>query len=209
MDNKPEFVLKADGIYQLKVPFMTVYTSVFLVVDGEKKILVDSATTEYDVDEIILPALKQLGCSLSEIDTLVLTHGHSDHAGGADRIRALAPRIGIVRGVEQISEHASTYSLPGHTRDFIGVLDLRTGTLISGDGLQGAGIGKYRCLVSDFEMYFRTLDAVGTDSRIENLLFSHAYEPWLSDTVIGRAAVLDCLDVCRTLAEKKKAGLAV
>ena len=36
----PFFEKEADGIYRLKIPFDTVYTSVFLVVDEGKAVLV-------------------------------------------------------------------------------------------------------------------------------------------------------------------------
>ena len=44
-------------IYRLKIPFDTVYTSVFLVASESGAVLVDCATTSADVDGYILPAL--------------------------------------------------------------------------------------------------------------------------------------------------------
>jgi glyoxylase-like metal-dependent hydrolase (beta-lactamase superfamily II) len=82
----------------------------------------------------------------------------------------------------------------GHTKDCIGVLDSRTGALISGDGIQGAGVDKYRCYTEDPKMYLETLARIREDTRIENVLFSHAYEPWLADRASGREQVLACLD---------------
>jgi hypothetical protein len=76
------------------------------------------------------------------------------------------------------------------------VLDTRTGTLISCDGLQGAGIGKYRCSLQSAERYRETIEKIKRDTRIENLLFSHAYEPWDCDRAMGREAVLSCLRDC-------------
>ena len=32
--------------------------------------------------------------------------------------------------------------------------------------------------------------------RIENILFSHAYEPWNSDAALGRKRVLECIEEC-------------
>ena len=204
-----KFIKKIDCIYQLRVPFMSVYTSIFLIAADRKNFLVDCATTKEDVDSVLIPALSDMGLCLFDIDKIVLTHKHSDHAGGLERILELAPSIEVVDSVLELCDKILTYPVSGHTADAIGVLDLRCGTLISGDGIQGAGIGKYRGLVSDFDSYFKTLDRIKADPRINNILFSHAYEPWLCDTVMGRDAVLECLDVCRSLAEKKKAGFEV
>lgn len=215
-----KFIKKTDGIYQLRVPFMSVYTSIFLIEAEGRWLLVDCATTRDDVDGYLVSALSNMGLTLWDIDALFLTHRHSDHSGGLERVLELAPCIKVV---DFASEHSSciktvdwplswkivTFPLAGHTADSVGVLDLRSGTLISGDGIQGAGIGRFRCLVSDFDMYFETLLRIGADSRIANLLFSHAYEPWFADMVIGREAVLECLNTCRELAEKKKAGFPV
>ena len=133
-----DFLEDIKGIYRLKVPFDTVYTSVFLIKSERGIILVDCATTNTDVDECIIPALKRLGYSPSELKIIVLTHRHGDHAGGLERILHYAPDIDVIKTPCQITESISTYPLPGHTLDSIGVFDKRSGTLISGDGMQGA-----------------------------------------------------------------------
>ena len=190
------FCRETDGIYRLKIPFDDLYTSVFLVTAEGKTVLVDCATTKEDVEEYILPALKSMGVELCDIDTLVVTHEHEDHAGGLPYILALAPQITVVTDVRHLAKGVSTYPLPGHERNFVGVLDERTHTLISGDGLQGAGVGKYRCYLADKEAYLKTITALQEDERIENLIFSHAYEPWYENHISGRENVLDCLKTC-------------
>ena len=190
------FLEEIQGIYRLRIPFDTVYTSVFLIKANDKSILVDCATTAYDVDSYILPTLRAMGCGLTDVDMLVLTHRHGDHAGGMTHILELAPRIDIVSEMHTLCKDLSIYPLAGHTKDSIGVLDTRTGTLISGDGLQGAGVGKYRCYVADKEEYLKTIERIKKDERIENILFSHAYEPWYKDSIFGREKVLDILSKC-------------
>lgn len=187
------------GIYRLRIPFDTVYTSVFLITDENRNILVDCATTSYDVDTYIVPALKAMGLELSNIDTIVISHGHNDHAGGLEQILSLAPDIRVVRDEMSLGNGISTYSLAGHTIDCIGLLDERTNTLITTDGLQGAGVDKYRCSLKDTDAYLKTIEKIRSDERVCNLLFSHAYEPWYSDRAIGRKEVIarltDCIDV--------------
>ena len=184
-------------IYRLEVPFFTVYTSVFLMDTSEGYILVDCATTDEDVDGYIIPALEKSGIALTDVKKIVITHDHSDHAGGLAQILKRMPHIEVIRAVEQLCDKVSTYPLVGHTRDFIGVIDERTGTLISGDGLQGAGIKQYRTMLEDKRGYIETLERIKADERIENILFSHSYEPWYKDHIFGREAVLECIEECK------------
>lgn len=192
-----EFIIEAKRIYRLKVPFMSVYTSVFLIVTENKRILVDCATTEEDVKGYIIPALKKLGYDLTDIDALVITHRHSDHAGGLDSVLDLAPNIKVVKDVCDFGNGICTYLLAGHTADFIGVFDANDGTLITGDGLQGAGIGMFRCSLETKDGYLETLNKIGSDKRINTLLFSHEYEPWYKNSIHGRENILECLAECK------------
>lgn len=185
-----------DGVYRLKIPFENLYTSVFLIL-ADDPILVDCATTAEDVDSWIVPALAAMGYRLSEIKTVVLTHSHGDHAGGFSRVLALAPEIRVIREeICSLCDGFFTYPLAGHTKDSIGVLDEKHRTLLSGDGLQGAGVDKYRCSVKLPQEYLKTMERIKNDDRIEHILFSHAYEPWYADRIDGRERVLACLDEC-------------
>ncbi|MBQ8319384.1 MAG: MBL fold metallo-hydrolase [Clostridia bacterium] len=191
------FVKEVEGVYRLKVPFEDLYTSVFLILTEQGNVLVDSATYVSDVDNYITPALKEMGLSITDIHYLVLTHKHGDHVGGKNRILELAPSIKIVQEIPLIALKGLTvYEMKGHTLDCIGVLDIQSGTLISGDGLQGAGVGKYRCSLKSNEEYIKTIERIRQDKRIENILFSHAYEPWDKDGVFGREEVERCLLDC-------------
>jgi glyoxylase-like metal-dependent hydrolase (beta-lactamase superfamily II) len=191
-----QFVKEIDGIYRLRVPFETVYTSVFLIETDGGAVLVDCATTPYDVDNYILPALKERKHELSDLLGAVITHRHGDHAGGIGRILEHAPDIRVITEVGAITEDISVYPMAGHTEDMVGVLDKRTRTLISGDGLQGAGVDKYRCYVKSRDAYLETIERIRNDKRIENILFSHAYEPWYKDGAFGRETVEACLSDC-------------
>ena len=44
--------------------------------------------------------------------------------------------------------------------------------------------------------YLKTIEKVKNDTRIQNILFSHAYEPWYQDVIFGRENVCDCLKKC-------------
>lgn len=77
-----------DNVYLLRVLHGGTTTAVTLLT-GEKNYLVDSAGNAEEVDEYVLPALKELGITFSDIDCLVCTHTHADHIGGIKRMREL------------------------------------------------------------------------------------------------------------------------
>jgi glyoxylase-like metal-dependent hydrolase (beta-lactamase superfamily II) len=191
-----EFYKETEGIYRLKVPFYDIFTSVFLIEANGELILVDTATTESDVESYIIPALSAYGCSMADISKLVLSHRHSDHAGGLDTLLHHAPQLEVVTDIRRLADGILTYPLAGHTKDSIGVLDTRTGTLIACDGLQGDGVWKYRCYTEDRDAYIETLKRIEKDTLIENILFSHAYEPWNKESAFGRDEVRNCLMHC-------------
>ena len=192
------FQKEIGDIYRLKVPFENLYTSVFIIKKPVGNVLVDCATYDSDVDEYILPALKSASLSISDVDYLVLTHAQGDHAGGLKRILHYNSNIKVVKSGDEFSIDAiRLYALKGHTLDCVGVFDESTGTLISGDGLQGAGIGKYRCSITSKEEYLKTIEKIDKDDKIENILFSHAYEPWYKDYVKGREQIKQCLKDCK------------
>ena len=191
-----DFYKETENIYRLEVPFYSVYTSVFLVRLTEGYALLDIATTDSDVDDCIIPALERLGVRLCEIGTIVISHGHGDHSGGLKRLLDHSPNIEIVRDVRALCESVVTYKMSGHTTDCIGLFDKRDGTLISADGLQGAGIGKYRCSLADSVAYRETLDRIREDERVDRILFSHAYEPWYKNKMEGREEILSALTEC-------------
>lgn len=197
-----KFYKETNEIFRLEVPFYTVYTSVFLLNTDEGYILVDCATTNEDVDGYIIPALEEQGISLPDVKKIVITHDHSDHAGGLPQILKQMPHIEVVKEVTNLANGVCTYPLPGHTKGFIGALDERSSTLISGDGLQGAGIKQYRTMLADKDAYVETLERIRLDERIENLLFSHAYEPWYENKMLGRENVLGCLEECKKYVKK-------
>lgn len=200
------FEKEIGDIYRLKVPFDgDVYTSVFLIRTKQGNVLVDCATYTSDVDEYIVPALRELGLKLANIKYLILTHKHGDHSGGLLRILEQIPLLQVIDKTMFLDIKGITiYALKGHTLDSIGVLDGRSGTLISGDGLQGYGVGKYRCSLESKEEYIKTIDRIKKDGCIKNILFSHAYEPWYKYGAFGREEVENCLQDCIEYVNKKR-----
>ncbi len=77
-----------DDIYRLETSPEGVWNGIIFV-DGQEKILIDSGVDARNVDELLVPALKELGYELSDIDWLCNTHCHGDHVGGHHRIMEL------------------------------------------------------------------------------------------------------------------------
>ncbi len=194
---KAFFEREIGEIYRLKVPFDgEVYTSVFLI-KGAKNVLIDCATTDYDVENYIVPALQGIGLELAQIECVVLTHSHGDHSGGRNKIAQISPKMRFICSECELFNGLDIYPIAGHTLDSIGVFDSVTATLIAGDGLQGAGVGKYVCTLESREEYLKSLQKIKEDKRINNILFSHDYAPWNCDKAIGREQVEKILQDCK------------
>ena len=182
-----------DGIYRLKIPFDTVYTSVFLLYDNREYTLVDSGASASDARDYIEPSLKSLGVRDETLKYIVLSHSHGDHSGGLAELLRIYPKMELVTSLRALTENLLIYPLAGHTEDCIGVLDKRSGTLVTADGVQGYGVDKFRCTVQNAEKYVATLEKIRLDQRVKNLLFSHAYEPWNADCAFGSFEKEKCL----------------
>ena len=193
------FYKETDGIFRLQIPFDGLYTSVFLIETEAGAFLLDCGTTKEDVEELLLPALEELGYDATALAGVVLSHRHDDHAGGLPYLLAHAKELAVITDERALAQGVVTYALAGHTEDSLGVLDTRSGTLITGDGLQFDGVNQYPRSTPFLDAYLATLDKIARDGRVENMLYSHAYDPERKDAARGRDAVLRALTLCREL----------
>lgn len=145
-------------IHRLVVPFEDIYTTVFVLTTGEGAVLFDTATYPEDIDNYIVPALQELGIAAEELKYVVISHNHRDHAGGLERFAHMFPGTAVAAGSTACGERIpgrevqvlrdgdcllgclEAVTVPGHTEDCVALLDTRTNTLLSGDGLQLYGI---------------------------------------------------------------------
>ena len=202
----------AKGIFRLKVPFEDLYTAVFAVIHQNRIALIDTATTDFDVDTYILPALKELTeREGGELRYLLLTHRHSDHAGGVRRLAEHFPKVPIcsfeemnvscfhrLTDGELLMNRLRVVHLPGHNAYSVGYLDEANRLLLSGDCLQLRGVGKYTHGIRDREAY---LVSVARLERMElsAIVASHEYVP-LGSIAEGKEAVAQYLAECKRIA---------
>ena len=177
-----------DHIHWLQIPFYNICTSAFIIETDEGNILYDTATTSQDVDTYLLPALKQLG----EPVCTVLSHRHSDHTGGLQRLVHHYPATQVCAGSRTEGETirllaegdcvlgpVRAVAIPGHTLDCIGLWDRRTDTLLTGDGLQLYGVegcGKWGVNIPYVQEHLCCLEKL-KQLPVERLIASHSYHP--------------------------------
>ena len=73
-------------------------TNFYVIEDRGRLTLVDAGTPK-DWDTLV-SALGSLGRTIRDLDTVVLTHAHSDHVGFAERARTTAPAIVRVHALD-------------------------------------------------------------------------------------------------------------
>lgn len=203
-------------IYRLKVPFLDIYTTVFIITTDSGAILFDTATYPDDIDKYLLPALMELGITADMLRYAVISHDHRDHAGGLERFCELFPATVIAAGSDSCKKRimgrdvlilsdgdmlldtVRIFSMPGHTSDCIGVFDTRTKTLLSGDALQLYGIygsGSWGANITKIQAHLNLINRLcGCD--IATVAASHDYHPcgWRAD---GKEQISRYLDECK------------
>ncbi len=174
-----------EGIYKITIPFENIYTSSFILVNGEDAIILDSGSSDDDAIKYIIPKVAGLGVIPR---FLVSTHTHGDHHGGIAALKRAYPGAQVclfsrneedayrLEDGEILLKRFKMLNLPGHSSDSLGVLDMATNTLISGDSLQLFGVGRYGTSVCDFKAYYKTIDRV-RDLNLDAVYASHEYVP--------------------------------
>lgn len=205
---------RIDGdLYRLLIPFEDLTTTVYLLKTERGAAIVDSATTPYDVDNYIMPALDALGISRKAVRFLLLTHAHGDHAGGIARLSECLPEAtvkapfehdlqndAILKNGDLLLDRLQVISLPGHTKNSVGYFDVKTKTLLSGDCLQLKGIGKYRNGIALPRQYIESVKQLQA-MEIDRIVAAHEYDP-LGSVAQGKAEVSEYLELCIQVANE-------
>jgi len=83
----------SDRVYRIQAPYEGNAVHLYLV-HGSKLALIDSGAGD-SPEGAVAPALRGLGLEWSDLDYLLNTHGHADHAGGNGELKAAAPQVQI------------------------------------------------------------------------------------------------------------------
>ncbi len=166
-----------DGIYRICIPFEGVYTTAFILTNGKDALILDSGATSGDAKNYIVPAVSKTGVS---VKYLLTTHDHSDHSGGMNELKKTYPKAMQVQHPKDgdiFFKRFKIISLSGHTEDSIGVLDIKTNTLLTGDCLQMYGVGSWG---GNFDNYRQYLDSINRvrNMRLETIITAHDYIPY-------------------------------
>ena len=204
-----------DRIYALRTPYKDIFTTVYVIKTDCGALLFDAASYDCDVEDAIIPALHQLGIGEEDLKYVLISHYHADHAGGLKRLLAAYPSTRVITRNDDLKERLSSYTvlspnegelllndlgivwIPGHTKDSLALLDHKTKTLISGDGLQLYGIfgsGNWGANISFPSEYMEKIQAL-REMDIDAILTAHDYHP-LGQTYFGKAEIAAALDAC-------------
>ena len=205
-----------DHIHRLELPYKDIFTTVFTVRTPGGVVLVDAASFDYDID-LILPFLQEMGVTAQELKYIFITHNHCDHSGCLGPVLKAFPEAVVIsrspylhscypqghcismEDGELFLDTLQVVTIPGHTMDSAGILDLRTKTLISGDSLQAHGIrgsGAWACNISFPDAHVEAVAKLRS-MDIQRILAAHDYEPcgyWVE----GKEAIARNLESCIT-----------
>lgn len=215
-------------ITRLTVPFLDIYTTIFIVKTEQGAVVFDTATYPEDMDTYLVPALEKLGIGAEGLKYVVISHNHRDHAGGLARFAEIFPGAAVAAGSSACGERIpgrevtvlqegdtlldvlQVVALPGHTADCIGLLDTRTGTLLSGDGLQLFGIygsGPWGANISYIKEHL-ALGSTLPEKKIGTIAASHDYHPcgWKAEGDAVGPYIAECAVALRNVADFARAN---
>lgn len=92
------------------------WVSAWLLKTSEGFVLIDALNTAEEVDRLIVGGMKRLGLDPAQIKTLLVTHGHGDHYGGARRVQEVVggggPRLVMSEPEWQMTAGALEFESP-------------------------------------------------------------------------------------------------
>jgi glyoxylase-like metal-dependent hydrolase (beta-lactamase superfamily II) len=204
-----------ENICRLTIPYKDIFTTVYTVRTPAGVLLFDTASWDEDVENYLLPFLKEAGVAPEELKYIFVSHNHTDHAGGVKELMKVYPEATILSRSAKLLEKNSRYkgichqegdillevlqvvTIPGHSRDSMGLLDTRTKTLLSGDCLQLFGIygsGAWGSNITLPTLHLQALEKLAA-LPIERIFAAHEYHP-LGWRYEGEG-VADALENCR------------
>ncbi len=173
-----------DGIFRIKIPFETIYTSSFVLVEKNDAIVYDFGSNDFDAERYVIPELEALGVNVKYI---AVSHAHGDHCGGIGAMMRKYPSAELlymgnrwnnipIKDGDIVLDRFRLIHLRGHSDDGMAVLDTVTNSLISGDALQAWGVDRWKTFFTDKTLYLEMLEKV-KELRVDAIIASHEYEP--------------------------------
>lgn len=198
-----------NGIFKIKIPFETIYTSSFILTENNDAIVYDFGSNDSDAEKYIIPELDALGVN---VRYLALSHAHGDHCGGIGIMMKKYRSAKILHMGKEWCDIPATdgdiilnrfklLSLKGHSDDGMAILDTRTNSLISGDTLQVWGVDRWKTHFTDYDLYIEALEKV-KKLDVDMIIAAHEYEP-CGSLADGKKEVSIYLDECRKAADSK------
>lgn len=194
-------------------PYYDVFTSFYTVETDAGVVLFDCGSFDTDFAAYVQPLLDARGVTRERLRYVFLSHDHEDHAGGLPALLDAYPEVTVLSRSEDIQARypavispengtrildvLQVVTIPGHTADSMGLLDTRTGTLLSGDSLQLYGLfgsgewGANIVLPTEHRLALCTLRTL----PIEQVYTAHDYHPYGAEHV-GKEAVQRLLNAC-------------
>ncbi len=202
-----------DNLFRLTLPYKDIFTTVYFLRGPEFDIMFDAASFPEDLDESILPAIKEIGITKESLKYIFISHGHRDHAGCLLPVLNAFPKATVITRSQALREKLDGFSvlmpedgeviegifkvvaIPGHSTDSAALLDTRTGDIITGDSLQCFGIFGSGTWASNITLPVQHLDALKRFPIDEttHLYAAHDYHPcgWCAEGKDGIQKYID------------------
>lgn len=179
------------NIYKLDIPPIN---SLFLIRGEKSWYFIDAGKNDEDITRFAIPLLRFLNVDGKDVAGILITHNHWDHVDGLPALLRLCSNATVYAykplpenlfvqrfcAVDQgdvIDALFQVVTIPGHTADSVGFVDMRTNALFSGDALQLYGIstcGMY--IFHGVDRYINSLKKL-QHINLEAVLSSHPYVP--------------------------------
>ena len=184
------------------------FVSAYVLARGSEVAIVDTglAGSASDIER----GLSALGAAWGDVNSVILTHAHGDHAGGLGEVIALSPNATAYAGradaerisgatVEAVDDGDELFGLqiigtPGHTPGHISVLDPVAGLLVAGDAINESGgmvLGPNEQFTADMGQANASVKRLA-ERAYETVVFGHGnpIETGGSDAVVALAQTL-------------------
>ena len=86
-----EIMKMNENIHRITLPYKDIFTTVYTVKTDKGVLLFDAASYDTDLEQYIQPMLDELKITAEDLKYIFISHNHTDHAFGIDRLMAEYP----------------------------------------------------------------------------------------------------------------------